>query len=158
MNTYGYALQNPVRITDPTGLNPLCPALVAADGPLPIGDAVCGLLIIWGINNVTSSGGDDNVTEGPWPGSGEGTQGNTEDDKYCPPGDPDGPSYCELWKNSLDIAYFKIKSRMSKGPQDPASYKMREFQWEQSKLRYNKDCHKKQGYPPITYGFDLTAK
>ena len=44
-NRYAYVYDNPTRYTDPTGKNPLCLFLIPADGPAPVGDAICVALI-----------------------------------------------------------------------------------------------------------------
>lgn len=52
INTYGYALQNPILYVDPTGESsvaralPIAGGLAIADGPVPIGDLLAGGLLL----------------------------------------------------------------------------------------------------------------
>ena len=55
LNTYGYVLNNPISLVDPSGQNPLCPILITADGPLIIGDLACVCLIGVGMYAMSSS-------------------------------------------------------------------------------------------------------
>jgi RHS repeat-associated protein len=61
LNTYGYALQNPISYIDPLGLSStmtwparlgIAGTAAASDGPLPIGDLVAAGLIVEGIYEV----------------------------------------------------------------------------------------------------------
>jgi RHS repeat-associated protein len=50
LNGWNYTLSNPINYTDPSGREPILPilvclGLVVADGPAPIGDAVCAALL-----------------------------------------------------------------------------------------------------------------
>jgi len=48
-NPYAYGMNNPINYTDPSGKSPslllICLGLALADGPLPLGDATCAILL-----------------------------------------------------------------------------------------------------------------
>ena len=109
LNTYGYAYQNPLRHTDPSGLNPACVPLVLVDGPLPIGDAVCAGVLLYGAyalgQAMTSDSDDSNVI--PFP-----TQKDKPSADECPTDNGDD-GYCKMAQKRLLGRQLRLKNMRS---------------------------------------------
>jgi RHS repeat-associated protein len=129
LNSYMYVVANPVRLVDPTGTTAtaapiLCPFLVLGDGPLPIGDLICGCLVFGAIASSGVDWGDiaacDNCTAA-----------NDND-----PIDDDGDVDCGEWLLELKMWFLEIVRNISLGKDATLEKK----QYEKSAALFCKFC------------------
>ena len=161
LNTYGYALGNPVVYSDPTG--EFVPAAVvvgvwayrgyqAYRVYRTVRTATTAAAVVSGaLTPVTSHNQrDKRKTVIPFPGTRSATDGDV-----CEIDDPDGPDECELLYNFLIVEEIKIRNDTiaPAGANEiahAATIRARKQAWNQLANEYNTRCVSR-GFPPIGY-------